>query len=251
MRKEHSLGPVVELPASWEGVGTWEYVTHELASHTMTIGQHLCRRADCTWNDILVAAWARVLPRLAGNPEDRILRVTGTVDLRRHLPNREAEAICNLSAFLAVDLGPLVEEPFQTTLQRVTEQTRTLKAGPLGLDSLVGMAFPVALMPHFLRKRLVRELFPKMKRDGKVAPALTNTGQISEESLRFGEHVPARAAILSPPSVPPFFFAAASGYRTTITLSAATSPESIEPALVRQLFEGMEREITSTTDPLR
>ena len=253
LRREQSMGPVVELPASWDGAGAWKYVTHELGPDCMIGGQRLCQEADCTWNDLLVTAWARVLPRLAGSPATRQLRVTGTVDLRRHLPNRRAKAICNLSAFLSLELGPPVEEPFLATLKRVTDQTRALKAGPLGLDSLVGLSIPVGLMPHFLRRKLVRWLFPRMKREGKVAPGLTNIGAIPEDALGFGPHTPLKAAILSPPSVPPFFFAAASGYRQAITLTAATSPVSIPPSVVRRLFEGMEDEITchtvNTPDP--
>lgn len=234
-------GPrVVGFPSKWKGTG-WVTVTHRLSAPALSSGETLRQRLHCTWNDVLVAAFGRALSGMA--PESgKHLRISGTVDLRRFLPGGRGEAICNLSSLLSIELGEIAEE-FATTVHRVKEQMDRIKSGPMGLDFLLGMALPVIPLPHGWRRSFVSWLFPWLKRRERIAPGMTNIGQVDPNQVRFGDVVPEHVAILSPPSVPPFFFCAASGYLGSIVLSAGVSPESIAVSQVDELFRRMDSEI--------
>ncbi len=87
-------------------------------------------------NDIVLTAYYRILYRIVDIRQDESLTVPCMVDLRRYLPNKKADGICNLSSMIMCNIGPGVGKNFEETLARVSREMNARKKGYAGLHGL-------------------------------------------------------------------------------------------------------------------
>ena len=168
-------------------------------------------------------------------------RVSTTVDLRRHIPNGQAEAVTFLSSAyngwpnLGTDLG----HDYASTLNKVVAITKKAKADFLGLDQLL-LAW-LFIRPPYARVNWLLEYDHKQReKKGNTANALTNMGPIDPESVTFGV-APVSAFMLVPPIYSPYFAMGMTGYKGALTLSAGVYPPNVE--ITEQFFDAMITEL--------
>lgn len=200
------------------------------------------RARQATLNDMMVAAFYRASAREANWDGREQLRLATTVDLRRYLPNRRGEAVCNLSAFEYPHLGRELGDDFASTLARVSGITRRRKANWLGLNAYVGLMPFISHLPYSWVMKLFSKMVQQAIKKRNAANCLTNLGPIPAKSLAFDTR-PANAWLLPPPIHPPMFVAGLSGYAGTLTLSAGVYPHSMRKVSADRFFDALLSEL--------
>ena len=196
------------------------------------------RARGATLNDLFLAAFFRALVAVAGWDGRTPLRASMTHDLRRHLPQRRAGGICNLSAIEFLRLPLPLGDDLAGTLERVVSVTRRSKAHWGGLNAYVGL-FPAArVLSHAGLKRLVAAFLDRSVRGRHFPPGLTNMGPLDPAALVF-EAPPDHARLLVPPIHPPGLGVGLSGYRGGLSLSAGIYPSTGGDRVAEGLFEAM------------
>ena len=187
----------------------------------------------------LVRAWSE----LGTGPENGFLRLVGTVDLRRHLPDSCSAGLCNLSSFYFLNLGKDPGDDFCQTLNRVKTRMDALKSKDIGLGFILGNWLLTGHLPFALQKFWVRNVMGRLMRIRHVPPVMTNMGGIDERRLNFGNLGVAAAELIAPPCYPPFFGVGLSGFRNCLSLSAGGSAESDFVDRTQALFDRVAREL--------
>lgn len=205
-----------------------------------------CKENEATVNQIMVTAFYRALEKIINPPPNTPLRLGATVNLRRYLTNSKGQAICNLSGFMHLNIGSEIEKKFAETLGRVKKNFTDLNNDYLGLGVTRFNLFGYKMLPFFLAKticaaysRCSRILNPKG-----VAPWLTNLGRIDEKLLDFGKEKITDSFLTAPPTNPPVFAVAFSGFNKTITLSIGISEPYIDRKEVGLLLDYVEEELS-------
>ncbi|HUT71988.1 MAG TPA: hypothetical protein VMW89_15065 [Desulfatiglandales bacterium] len=232
-------------PVRSDATGRRTFVMKRLSGERVRPIKTYCAEMDATMNDVMVAAMLRAYVRKTGWSGNGALRMVGTVDLRRYLPNQRAQALCNLSSFYFIDLGRNLGALFDDTLSRVKGQIDGLKTDNLGLGFALGTHLLGLPYPFGLKILLFREYFSKLASTGNIPPSMTNLGTIDDTALDFGSPDITAAEVLVPPCNPPFLVTGLSGYRDTLTLSLGFCESALPIAEVIELFEVVDQELPS------
>ncbi len=166
-------------------------------------------------NDIVLTAYYRVLYELLDIKEGESLTVPCMVDLRRYLPNKEADAICNLSSMIMCNIGPDMGADFEETLLKVSREMDAQKEGYAGLHGLSTLNVIFRFLPFSTVKELIKKKF--------VNPliAITNLGIIDSGRLIFGKMPIEDAFVTGSIKYPPYFQLALSSFNDTITFTVS------------------------------
>ncbi len=221
-----------------------------------TIGPDLFRKfreygrmRNATVNDMLATAFLRTFYGPEKPGENLWPRIVGTVDLRRYLPDKKAGALCNLSSFTYLSIGPMLGKTFDNTLTLLRDRMSALKNdfigfGPVPLSALLfaTLPFPAALWVH----DKLGDLQKKQAASGKdFAPLFSNMGHIEAELLNFGDTEVRQAFITTPVATPPVLAIGLTGFGQSVTMTAGFCQTVVTKNDVKQIFDGMEKEISS------
>jgi NRPS condensation-like uncharacterized protein len=196
-----------------------------------------------TLNDLMVAASLRAIAKHTNWAKDGVLRLTGTVDLRRYLPEKKGAAICNLSSFYFVNLGYDLGTNFIETLSRVKKQIDQLKTDYFGLSFIFGGYLAFHPYPFALARRIMRWFFRYLLRKGNFPPALTNMGNIDDRLLDFGSPRVAHAMLAVPAGQPPVLAPGITGFRNSLSMSAGFYESAMPRTKMEDLFNLIDNEL--------
>ena len=190
-------------------------------------------------NDLLVAAFCQACMEQEPPRETDPLRLRITADLRRYLPTDRAEALCNLSGFVYLDLGKGVPRTFVELLRRVRDEMNRQKAGPIGLGDTALIGPLATYVPtSFLLSRFEQGVSRRVPSDLR-APCLTNIGRIDPAQLRFPGARVTDAFITATVVYPPVLAIASTGFGESITLSAGFCESFIQRTTLERIFARM------------
>ncbi|MGA2159644.1 MAG: hypothetical protein ABSG90_10510 [Dehalococcoidia bacterium] len=189
-----------------------------------------CADKHFTVNDVVLAAYYRALYRLLEIKRDVPLNISCTVDLRRYLPGKKAQAICNLSSFILCDIIPGEAEAFDDTAGRVHEVMEARKRHFPGLGGLMTLPLVFQLFPYARAKKLIRENmhYPLF--------AMTNLDRIDKNLLIFGGTPVADAFMTGSIKYPAHFQMGFSTFNDTITFSLNLSDSKQDRELINRFF---------------
>ena len=139
-----------------------------------------------------------------------------SIDLRRHCPNRKAEAICKLSGALYVALERKKGERFEGTLERVSTAMRKLKEGYPGLESAAGLEY-LHSQGYVGLEKYLSESAAMSRKYSVTFPLLSNFGVFSESC--FGNLHVTKEYLASPIVYPPGFMLGVTTFNNEMTLS--------------------------------
>jgi len=129
-----------------------------------------------TLNDVLLAAYIRSLHKAL---KINHISLPCPIDLRRYLPNKRSEGICNLTSNIICDIGSDIGDTYKETLLKVRESMNAEKDsfsclnGPFMLEMLFSM------LPYKKAKQIVSKIF------NNPPIAMTNIGIIHKNNLMF------------------------------------------------------------------
>jgi NRPS condensation-like uncharacterized protein len=204
------------------------------------------RQWGATLNDIIIAAWFRALFKETESEQAIPFRMLTTADLRRFMPGRQSQAICNLSGFIHLNIGKRRGWHFHDTLMRVQDEMRAQKKEVLGLGDIVTLGLLAKLIPLDWYK-VMAEAFLRRHIDRAIPlyPAMTNMGIIPLDRLAF-ETPGLRDAYLTAPLIfPPYFILGLSGFTDSITLSIGFCQKTLNRPIIENLLDRVEEELSS------
>ena len=196
-----------------------------------------------TLNDLMVTAMLRALVRQTNWDKNGVLRLAGTVDLRRYLPDRRAQAVCNLSSFYFVNLGYELGDRFVDTLSLVKQHIDRLKSDLFGLSFIFGGWLTALPYPFALSKKLLRWFFNRLCRTGNMPPAMTNMGVINDELLDFGSPRISSAMLVVPASKPPMLAPGLTGFRDSLTMSMGFYESAVPQTKMEEFLDLLDTEL--------
>lgn len=228
-----------------EGPPRFHFRTQDGARHAAIAA--LARRHDATLNDVAMAALLRGLTALAPSTDGRGRRLIGTVDLRRHVPDARADAVCNLSGFMFPRYRGELGDDLPETLDRVRAVHTALKRDYLGLAFNLGGFLTLGWLPFGWRHRLVGWMFAQGARRGITPHGLTNMGLIDERQLAFGGPDVGHAFLVVPACAPGALIAGLSGFRDSLTWSLGVYDSAMSPAAARRLLDAVDGELPDSS----
>ncbi len=230
-------------PSGVQKAGTPVYVFKHFSKQRLEAARSLASEYNATQNDLMVTAMLRALVEHTGWSPETALRLAGTVDLRRYLPDRRGRAICNLSSFYFVNLGYELGTSFKETLARVKKQIDKLKADYFGLSFIFGSYLNSLPYPFALARILLRKFFHRIQLSGNMPPGMTNMGTIDDRLLDFGNPRVSTAMLATPASNPPMLVSGLTGFRDSLSFSIGFYESAVVRAKMEELFETVEREL--------
>jgi len=230
-------------PSGLEKTGTPVYVFWHIDKKRLASARSQVTGLSPTLNDLMVTAFLRALAKHTGWNNNGALRLTGTVDLRRYLPEGRGAAICNLSSFFFLNLGQDLGATFTETLSRVKQQIDRLKTDYFGLGFILGGYLNSLPYPFFLSKLLVRKFFSLLQRKGNFPPAMTNMGIIDDRLLDFGSPRVSRAMLTTPVNQPPTMACGLTGFRGSLTMSMGIYESAVPRAEMETFFNLLDHEL--------
>ena len=172
----------------------------------------------CTINDILMTAFYRGYYEVVKPGEGRPMDIELTVDLRRYIPDGHTGVLCNLSGSETVTLDVKKGERFKETLAKAIQQARRMKQGLFGMQT--AFVFEVFQSIGFNQ---ALDWFRQMRQQAvqnKLAnPFLSNFGEVSSSTIKFGCRKVIDAYMVSPVFFAPGLMLGVSTYREVLTLT--------------------------------
>jgi NRPS condensation-like uncharacterized protein len=209
------------------------------------------RRHDATVNDMLVTAFLRAFFGPENPGENLWPRVVGTVDLRRYIPEKKGGALCNLSGFTYLSIGPRLGASFYETLSLVQGSLGDHKSDFIGLGALPLSGFLFGILPLsaaiWVHDRMGNAQKKQASSGRDVAPLLTNMGSIDAGEIGFGDAGVISACLTTPIATPPVLAVGLTGFGESITISAGFCETTVKSDEVKRILDNMEKEISSLT----
>ncbi len=166
-----------------------------------------------TINDIVLTAYLRALSRVLDVRRGKSLAIPCAIDLRRFLPGRKAEAICNLTSTIICDIGADIGDSFDATVIKVKQDMDEKKRNFSGLSGFALPGILFKLLPYAKAKELFKDKF--------INPVIfmTNIGVIDKSLLVFDNLPVLDAFVTGSIKYPPYFQLALTSFDDAITFS--------------------------------
>lgn len=177
--------------------------------------EHFCKikayakKHSATVNDVILTAYIRALFQVF----NRVVTTTCTMDMRKYIPNRRADGICNLCTNLTCNIGLEIGNDFEETLIKVKKTMDKEKSNIACIKSINLLEklfdiFPYKFARDIIKKKLSNPLI-----------AFTNIGIIDKTRLTFGKIEIAEAYMTGSIKYSPYFQLAISTFDDQATLS--------------------------------
>jgi NRPS condensation-like uncharacterized protein len=214
-------------------------LTHKISQDRFHVLKAYGKAHSATMNDMVLAAYYRALYEILDINQDESLTVPCMVDLRRYLPDKEADAICNLSSMIMCNIGPEIGVNFEETLGKVNREMSAQKKGYPGLHGLSTLNAVFRFLPFSTVKQLIKRKY--------VNPliAISNLGIIDSKRLIFGKTPIEEAFATGSIKYPPYSQLALSSFNNTITFSVSLYGSEKDRESVRTFLDILDKELQS------
>jgi len=177
--------------------------------------EHFCKiksyakKHAATVNDIILTAYMRTIFQIF----NCVVTTTCTMDMRKYLPNRRAEGICNLCTNLTCNIGLEIGTDFEQTLIKVKKTMDKEKSNIACIKSINVLEKLFDIFPYKLARDIIEKRFTN------PLIAFTNIGIIDKTRLAFGKIEIAEAYMTGSIKYSPYFQLAISTFDDQVTLS--------------------------------
>ena len=242
--------PTWKFPWLKSLVGTTEFALCRLPDGHLDIMKSYGKAKGATINDLILTALFRAMFEISKPPYGTPMDIPLTIDLRKFLPDKKAEAIRNLSSGVVMRLDRKPHETFEETLSRVVAITTKVKKGRPSIRGLKWGEFIETMNFHQVCAFFEAESkFINMISQSpinvfdKCCPILSNFGFISKSLINFGENVVSDAYIIPPVVRAPGILLVASTYNDVITLGVGYYKASIQKSHMEGLLAKIRDEL--------
>ncbi|MCP4351577.1 MAG: hypothetical protein GY795_39435, partial [Desulfobacterales bacterium] len=206
----------LKYPANRNNTGNLSYIFKRFPAARVSKINNYARQKGVTINDLFSSALLRAMVRQF-NLSKGWLRLIGTVDLRRYLPERKAEGLCMVTGAYALNIKAEQCNKDSDTLKIVKKQTDIYKMNFIGLGFFLIYWLSTRPYPFFLLERIVPLFIRIGQWIGYASIGFTNLGLIDADTGSFNSIRLLSAEMTCPGSIPPMFLCALSGFNGTLT----------------------------------
>jgi NRPS condensation-like uncharacterized protein len=235
INKESSMS----FPVKIDDSGDLRFVFKKIDKVKIQQFAKLSKTHGATLNDLFLTALIWGVAKETDYDSQEIIRIMGTVDLRRYLPQKSADVLANFSSFFFINLGKGMDPTFVDTLKRIKEEMETIKNNHIGLGWIFGSWILLKPYPFKIKKQLIQNIFKKITTPKNMGLSITNLGKIDSDKLKFNGVDIEYALVVPPGCIVPAFFMGMSGFNGTITLSMGFKDSSMDKSSVSTLFDSM------------
>lgn len=146
-------------------------------------------------NDVMLTAFLRVLFHTFGCAA----ALPCAIDLRRFLPGRSAESVCNLISNISCDIGSDIGGSFEDTLSRVKREMNFQKTNPGSIKNIAILEKLFCVFPYPIAFGILKNYFSN------PPIAFTNIGILDKKRLVFGSNEMTGAFMTGSIKYNPFF----------------------------------------------
>ncbi|MDA8336816.1 MAG: condensation domain-containing protein [Peptococcaceae bacterium] len=171
-------------------------------------------------NDLILAAYYRALFKMIDPPYGKPQEILITLDLRRHFGADRVDAVNNLSSAVATRIAREPAESFAETLAKVSRGMTAAKSNLPGIAVAVLFGL-LSLLSYEQNVAMVQRLKSFMDQTGRFSPILSNIGNISKSTIRFGPTPVEDAYHVSPALYAPGFMLGACTYNNRLTFTVS------------------------------
>ena len=205
-----------------------------------------------TVNDLILTACYRAMIEMKEPVYGIPMEFPITIDLRRYLSDHKTSAIRNFSGAVSTKLDMILNEPFNETVQRVSNMTKGIKQGFPGLQSAIGLeriekiSFQEALSYyHVVVETKKTQSFCPLYSGDRCLPTLSNVGYVSNSLIKFADSSVIDAYILPPVVRAPGLLLMASSYNSVLTLAAGYYKSTVNGEYIDGLLNKIKDELIS------
>lgn len=185
-------------------------VVHKIPRDKFLKLKSFSKQTNSTINDVIMAAYIRVLHKFlncGGIP------LPCPVNLRKYLPEKKAEGICNLTSNLVCDIGEDIGVTYNETLLKVKQVMEIEKNSTSCLKPVLLLEGLFKLFPYKIAKGMVSKVF------NNPPIAMTNIGLIEKEKLVFNNAKINNAYMNGSIKYKPYFQVAVTTFDNELTFS--------------------------------
>lgn len=228
------------------------FALHRLPYGQLDLLHKYGKERGATINDLILTAFYRAMFKLAQPPYGIPMDIALSVDLRRYLPDKKAEAIRNLSGGIVLRIARLLGEPFEGTLSRVAAAMKYKKSMNPGYQSATGS--DRAEMINF---RQTLAYFKWVSTLAKIisplcfycSPGLSNMGYISESLIKFGKATATDICMIPPAIRAPGILLVACSYDGVLTFTMGYYKGAVKRKHVEKLLAMVAEELGKCCRP--
>ncbi|HEX3078218.1 MAG TPA: hypothetical protein VHQ24_15265 [Lachnospiraceae bacterium] len=202
---------------------------------------------NVTMNDLILTAFYRTMFKLV-NPEEKVpMEICVTVDLRRYLSEKKAEAICNLSGVVNHRIDRIEDESSISTLKRVSLAMHDIKSNNPGLHSATSMEM-MAGFDYNQAVAFMKNAWEACVTNGKSTINLSNMGVVADYPLRLGKNLVTDAYLVTPVFKAPSFMLGASTYNDVLTFTVGYCEPEVKKEAVDRFLDILCSELVACID---
>lgn len=240
-----SFPPKVEkYPSDWNRSGKLCYVFKRFPKERFLQIRQYAQKKGVTINDLFVSALLRAIVKQLNLKNRGWLRLMGTVDLRRYLPGRRTEGLCQVSSLYSINIKASQCANHDKALSVVKKQMDQYKSNFIGIGLFLFYWICTKPYPFSVFNWMIRLGTKLGKWIGTSSLGFTNLGLIDNRTNNFGQSLLLSAEMTCPGSIPPVFICALSGFEETLTLNAGIYNSSIQKSSIKELFDLVDTELT-------
>lgn len=227
----------VYFPLSRDRTGQEPFILrHKLAAERFARLKAYGKSHGFTINDIVLAAYFRALNRMLDTKQGDGLTIPCMVDLRRYLPGKKADGICNLAAMMTCRIGETTGQSFDETAAEVHAVMQRKKSGYPGLDGLSTLKL-VFKLPFSKAYQLLKKYYAN------PLIGITNIGIIDSGRLMFGKAPIKDAYVAASIKYPPYFQLGLTTYDDSLTFTVNQYGTESDRETVQRFFVLLDQEL--------
>ena len=226
------------FPLSSEKTSRHPFIlTYKLSENRFSMLKKYSKDHLVTINDIILAAYYRALYKILNLKPYESLTIPCYIDLRRYLPDKKAQGICNLTSIVTCNIGSNIGDNFDETVKKVNAEMNKKKDNYPGLSKLSTLSLLFKILPFFKIKEIINSNY--------VNPmiGMTNIGIIDSDRLIFGETTIEDALITGSIKYPPYFQLALTTFNNSITFSVNLYGSQDDADLIQKFFVLLVKEL--------
>lgn len=185
-------------------------VTHEVHEDRFLSIKNYCKNHKVTINDVTLAAFYRVLYKISGKQD---LSISIAVDMRKHLKDKDTNALSNLTAMVISNLSYGPNDTLDDTVEKVHEEMSFKKENIIGLNSFV----KISLVFKLFNYKQIKKLFENKFENPLIG--MTNIGVLDFKRLYFEGTQIRNALMFGSIKYRPYFQVALTTYNNIMTFT--------------------------------
>ena len=235
--KESNKNSPYKFPMSKEKETKPFILTHKIPKDRYLLIKEYCKKHKVTLNDVVLAAYYRVLYNMLNIDPKNDLSIPIMVDMRRNLKVKNVDALCNLSSTAITHIDHNSKDSFYDTVVKVNKDMNLKKSKFIGLNGFVKLSITYKIFNYKISNYLVE------KNLNNPLICMTNIGVLDSEKLIFGNSSIEDAFMCGSIKYKPHFQLALTSFKDSITFSVNLYGNPKDKENIEYFFTLLDKEL--------